>query len=121
MPVLLAGGIPGVLYTAFLILKGESAAQFREPETGGYWVLGIVMAALWLGSVVLYGNGVAKIGALGPVLGWPVFMSGAVIASAAWGSAFGEWRNSGRTAKAAMASGVFCLIVAIVILGKAGH
>ena len=42
------------------------------------------------------------------------------VASAAWGTLFGEWKNSGTTAKAAMTLGVFCLIVAIVILGKAG-
>jgi hypothetical protein len=77
------------------------------------------MGGLWLGSIVVYGSGVAKIGVLGPVVGWPVFMSGAVIASSAWGTVFGEWKNSGTTAKAAMTSGVFCLIIAIVILDKA--
>jgi hypothetical protein len=76
------------------------------------------MGGLWLGSIVVYGSGVAKIGVLGPVVGWPVFMSGAVIASAAWGTVFGEWKNSGTTAKAAMTSGVFCLIVAIFFWAK---
>jgi L-rhamnose-H+ transport protein len=119
MPVLLAGGIPGALYSCSLLMKNRSTSLYRQKGTGGYWLLVVVMGGLWLGSIVVYGDGVAKIGVLGPVVGWPVFMSGAVIASAAWGTAFGEWKNSGTTAKAAMTSGVFCLIVAIVILGKA--
>jgi L-rhamnose-H+ transport protein len=121
IPVLLVGGIPGVLYTLSLLLKGGSASLYRGKGTGPYWPLVAAMAVLWLGSVVLYGNGLAKIGPIGPVVGWPVFMSGAVIASAAWGTLFGEWKNSGKTAKAAIASGVLCLMIAITILGKAGH
>jgi L-rhamnose-H+ transport protein len=120
MPVLLAGGIPGTLYSLSLLIKNRSASLYRQNGTSGYWLLVVVMAGLWLGSIVVYGDGVARIGALGPVVGWPVFMSGAVIASAVWGTLFGEWKNSGTTAKAAMTVGVFCLIVAIVILGKAG-
>jgi L-rhamnose-H+ transport protein len=111
-------GIPGALYSLSLLRKNRSTSLYRQKETGGYWLLVVVMGGLWLGSIVVYGDGVARIGVLGPVVGWPVFMSGAVIASAAWGTVFGEWKNSGTTAKAAMTSGVFCLVVAIVILGK---
>jgi L-rhamnose-H+ transport protein len=121
IPVLLAGGIPGVVYTVTLLARNHSAGLFRTPGTTHYWPLVVMMGLLWLGSIVVYGNGVTKIGALGLVVGWPVFMSGAVIASAAWGSLFGEWKNAGGTAKASMAAGVFCLMVAITILGKAGH
>ena len=121
IPVLLAGGIPGVLYTLTLIARNSSGGLFRLRGAGVYWPLIVVMGMLWLGSIVVYGNGVTQIGALGLVVGWPVFMSGAVIASAAWGTLFGEWKNSGRTAKMSMAAGVFCLMIAITILGKAGH
>ena len=120
MPVLLAGGIPGSLYTLSLLMKNRSSSLYRQEGTKGYWLQIAVMGGLWLGSIVLYGSGVARMGVLGPVVGWPVFMSGAVIASAAWGTMFGEWNNSGTTAKAAMTSGVFCLVIAIIILSKVG-
>jgi L-rhamnose-H+ transport protein len=110
-----------VIYTLFLLIKNRSTGRYRQERTGAYWPLVVMMGALWLGSIVVYGNGVAIIGALGTVVGWPVFMSGAVIASVAWGALFGEWKNSGKTAKVAMTSGVFCLMIAIIILGKAGH
>jgi L-rhamnose-H+ transport protein len=120
-PVLLAGGIPGVIYTLFLLGRNRTFGLFGAAASGGYWLLVAVMGLLWLGSIVLYGNGVTKIGALGLVVGWPVFMSGAVIASAAWGSLFGEWKNSGRPARVYMLAGVLSLMVAITILGRAGH
>src|ERR1700676_208834 len=119
MPFFRAGGMPGALYSLSLLMKNRSTSLYRQKGTGGYWLLVVVMGGLWLGSILVYGRGVAKIGVLGPIVGWPVFMSGAVIASAAWGTVFGEWKNSGTTAKAAMTFGVFCLIIAIVILDKA--
>jgi L-rhamnose-H+ transport protein len=120
MPILLAGGIPGALYSLSLLMKNRSSSLYRQEGTSGYWLLVMVMGGLWLGSIVLYGSGVARMGVIGPVVGWPVFMSGAVIASAAWGTMFGEWNNSGTTAKAAMTSGVLCLVIAIIILSKVG-
>jgi L-rhamnose-H+ transport protein len=120
MPVLLAGGIPGSIYTLSLLMKNRSTSVYGQEGTRGYWLLIVVMGGLWLGSIVLYGGGVTRMGALGPVVGWPVFMSGAVIASAAWGTMFGEWDNSGTTAKTAMMSGVLCLVIAIIILSKVG-
>jgi L-rhamnose-H+ transport protein len=121
LPVLLAGGIPGVVYTLTLLRANRTFGLFHAGGTAPYWPLVVVMGLLWLGSIVVYGNGVSKIGALGLVVGWPVFMSGAVIASAAWGSLFGEWKNSGKTAKLSMTAGVFCLMVAITILSRAGQ
>ena len=121
LPVLLAGGIPGAVYTIVLLGRNHSFGLFRQNRTGAYWLLVVIMGLLWLGSIVVYGNGVMKIGALGLIVGWPVFMSGAVIASAAWGSLFGEWKNSGRTAKTSMTVGVLCLMIAITVLSRAGR
>lgn len=121
IPVLLAGGIPGVLYTAALLSRSRSASLFLTKGTGAYWPLIAVMGFLWLGSIVVYGNGVLRSGPLGLIVGWPVFMSGAVIASAMWGSLFGEWKNSGAKARALMVAGVCFLTIAITILGKAGR
>jgi L-rhamnose-H+ transport protein len=121
IPVLLAGGLPGVLYTIALLSKNRSVGCYLQEGSVAYWPLVAVMGMLWLGSIVVYGNGVLMSGPLGPVIGWPVFMSGAVIASAGWGTIFGEWRNAGRKAGTLMMAGVFFLTLAIAILGKAGR
>lgn len=121
IPVLLAGGLPGVLYTAVLLGKNRSAGCYVRQGSATYWPLIAVMGVLWLGSIVVYGNGVLRSGPMGLIIGWPVFMSGAVIASAGWGTVFGEWRNAGRKAGTLMIAGVLLLTVAITILGRAGR
>ena len=121
IPVLLAGGLPGVLYTMALMAKRGSAGNYLRQGCVAYWPLIAVMGVLWLGSIVVYGNGVLVSGPLGLIIGWPVFMSGAVIASAGWGTVFGEWRNAGRKAGSMMITGVFFLTLAITILGRAGR
>ncbi len=121
IPVLLAGGLPGILYTVVLLNRNRSASCYLRPGSAAYWPLIVVIGVLWLGSVVVYGNGVLRSGPLGLVIGWPVFMSGAVIASAGWGTLVGEWKNAGRRAGSLMIAGVLFLTVAIAILGKAGR
>jgi hypothetical protein len=118
IPVLLAGGIPGFFYTLILLSKGRSAPLFREAGTTLYWPLIALMGALWLGSILFFGYGAQKSGPIGLIVGWPIFMSGAVIASAGWGALFGEWRDSGVKAKAAMVTGILFLTIAIAILGR---
>jgi len=93
---------------------------FIYAGTAHYWLLGFLMSVAWFGSVVLYGIGVTEIGELGPVIGWPVFMSGAVLASSGWGALTGEWRNSGSKSRLIMTGGISLLIVAVAVFGKAG-
>jgi L-rhamnose-H+ transport protein len=119
VPVLLAGGIPGVVYCAWLMRKNSSARLYSVgPAT--YWLLALVMSTLWYGSVILYGVGAMKIGELGAIIGWPIFMSGAVLAGSGWGALTGEWRGSQTKSRLMMAGGVSLLIVAVAILGMAG-
>lgn len=120
IPVLFAAGVPGVIYCAWLLHRRASLEAYRRSGTAHYWLLGLLMSASWFGSVLLYGDGVMKIGKLGPVIGWPVFMSGAALASFGWGALTGEWRNSGRQAKVTMAAGTLILILAMGLCGAAG-
>ena len=115
LPVLLTGGLPGFLFTIKLLHRNRSGRLFREKGTISYWFLVPLMGILWLGSIIFYGVGVTRFGRLGLVIGWPVFMSGAVIASAVWGTLFGEWKGAGRIAHSAITAGVLCLVVAITI------
>jgi len=119
VPVLFAGGVPGVAYCACLMRRNSSSQLYlRAPKT--YWLLGLVMSTLWYGSVILYGVGTIKIGQLGVIIGWPIFMSGAVLAASGWGALTGEWQGSRRKSRLMMAGGVSLLIMAVAILGMAG-
>jgi L-rhamnose-H+ transport protein len=118
LPLLMAGAIPNLLYCAYLLKKNSTGDKFAR---GGFnhWFLAFVMGSFWFGSVLLYGAAVPRLGALGPALGWPLYMSLIVVAASLVGIATGEWKHSGRRPVTIQLAGVATLIVAIVILAKA--
>jgi L-rhamnose-H+ transport protein len=118
-PVLFAGGIPGVVYCAVLAIRHESVTDFIKPRTILYWPIISGMAVLWFGSVWIYGIEVSRIGRLGSVVGWPVFMSGVVIFSFLWSVYAGEWKRCGTRPFALMMLGLLLQAGAMVLLVKA--
>jgi L-rhamnose-H+ transport protein len=121
LPLMLAGGIPSLIYCGYLIQKNRTGHRFRAPDTLLYWLLTALMAFLWFGSTILYGAATVKVGQLGAILGWPLFMSVIVITAAVWGAITGEWRGSGHRPRIVMATGVAVLVVAIFVLSYAGR
>jgi len=121
LPLMLAGGVPSLIYCSYLIWKNHNADRFRAPGTSPYWLITSLMAFLWFGSTILYGAATTNLGQLGTVLGWPLFMSVIVITAAVWGMITGEWRGSGNKPRIVMATGVGILVVAIFVLSYAGQ
>jgi L-rhamnose-H+ transport protein len=119
VPVLLIGAIPGILYCVYLLRKNQTGRNFLCFSTIPYLFFALLMGMLWFGSVVLYGWATLRIGLLGAVLGWPLFMVTIVLGSALWGVATGEWRNAGTRARVLMGSAVSLLVVAIIVLTSA--
>ncbi|PYX94391.1 MAG: hypothetical protein DMG71_12655 [Acidobacteria bacterium] len=117
LPLMVAGGVPNLIYCIYLIRKNRTASKFKAPGTGLYWGLAAIMAFFWFGSTVMYGVGATELGELGPVLGWPLFMSLIVITATVWGIATGEWRGAGKQPLRLMGLGVAVLVVAIFVLG----
>jgi L-rhamnose-H+ transport protein len=77
------------------------------------------MGALWFGSIIAYSFATVKLGELGPVIGWPLFMSCVVIASMVTGLAAGEWSRTGARPIRLMGAGIVCLVAAIAVLSFA--
>ena len=117
LPLMVTGGIPNLVYCIYLMRKNHTGARFKTNGTGFYWGLAAVMAFFWFGSTVMYGVAATKLGALGPVLGWPLFMSLILITATAWGISTGEWKHAGKQPLRIMGSGVAVLVVAIFVLG----
>jgi L-rhamnose-H+ transport protein len=118
LPLLLAGAIPNLLYCIYLVRKNSTAGKFSAGGVG-YWFLAFLMGGFWFGSLLLYGAAVPKLGALGPAVGWPLYMSLIVVAASLLGIVTGEWKHSGRKPLTIQLAGVAILIVAIVILSRA--
>jgi len=61
------------------------------------------------------------LGALGPVYGWPLFMSLIVIVSTVIGILTGEWKNALKSAVGLQLAGVGVLITAVIVLSYTGR
>lgn len=113
-PLMLAGAVPNVLYCVWLMKRNHSVQMYRAGRS--HWLLAAIMAIFWFGSTLLYGIGAGQLGAWGPVLGWPLFMSLIVITATLLGMFAGEWKSSGLLPLRVQWAGVTVLVLAISIL-----
>ena len=114
LPLLLAGAVPNVVYCAWLMKRNRSGSRYRIGRS--HWVLAAIMAVFWFGSTLLYGVAAAQLGAWGPILGWPLFMSLIVITATMLGLVAGEWKNCGPLPIRVQWTGVTVLVLAIFML-----
>lgn len=119
LPLLIAGAIPNIAYCIYLLTRQRSWANFRIQQAPAYLVLAFVMAILWFFSTALYGVATTQLGALGVVVGWPVFMSLIVVTAGILGMFTGEWKHSGTRPVALQVAGMFLLVLAVVTLSRA--
>ncbi len=121
MIALVGGFLANAIYTGYLLTRNRTWKNFALPHTGLFWLIGLVMAVLWFGGVVLYGRGAAAMGDLGSVIGWPVFLAAMIVFSSIWGFVTGEWKGASAQAKQFMLGGFVVLMVASALLGVANH
>jgi len=113
--------VPYLIYCAHLWKRNKTAGLFFHPGTAINWVLGAMMGVLWFGSTVIYGASTAELAGLGPILGWPLFMSSIIITSNVWGFVTGEWKTAGKKALTTMLVGILFLILGFVALALSGR
>jgi L-rhamnose-H+ transport protein len=119
LPLLIAGAIPNIAYCVYLLTRQRSWVNFRSQQTPAYLALAVVMAVLWFFSTALYGVATTRLGELGVVVGWPVFMSLIVVTAGILGLATGEWKHSGATPAALQVVGMLLLVMAVITLSRA--
>lgn len=114
---LLATFLPYAGYMLYLHTQNKTTTtHFRSIR---YYGATMIMGACWFFSLILYSAGSLKIGALGPVIGWPLFMVSIILSSALWGWRSGEWNHASSTSKRIAKISIGTLIIAIIILGYA--
>jgi len=106
-------------YAIFLLKQNHSVANFRKKRSGLYFLYAFLMGVLWISGLVFYGFGAQKLGALGPSLGWAIFMATMVLAANLLGLATGEWIGAPPGSIRRLAEGVLLLLLAVIGLGYA--
>jgi L-rhamnose-H+ transport protein len=120
LPCLYAGFIPGVLYCLNIMRTNSNLEDLAAKARWFYWVMAACMGLLWFGSIICYSLSTVKLGDLGAVIGWPLFLSAVVIGSTITGLLAGEWTGARKGALQIMGAGVTCLVVAMIVLARAG-
>jgi L-rhamnose-H+ transport protein len=119
VPLLAGGAVPNLLYCVYLLRKRKSSGNYTAATAVRNGLLAVAMAVLWFGSSVFYGIATVFLGDLGPVVGWPLFMSLIVIVASVLGVWTGEWRNAGSRALRVQGLAVLILVCAVVVLSRA--
>jgi L-rhamnose-H+ transport protein len=118
-PVLLGGGFAvNAAYCVFCLIRRHTVLRFTD-TAGINLGLVLAMAVLWSGSNFVYGAGARRMGSLGLVLGWPVFMAAIVLTANAWGTLTGEWRGVSRRAVTWTVVGNLLLVAGISVVALA--
>jgi L-rhamnose-H+ transport protein len=115
------GAVSNLGFCAFLLMKNRTAWKFVQPGGVRLYGSGLIMAALWGGSIFVYGLATPKLGALGPSIGWPLSLATGLLVANVVGLLLGEWKGASRGALRLMFSGIGVLVVAISVLSRANQ
>jgi len=120
-PVALTSGcLVAIIYCVYLMMRRRNGGDYFAPGSGINWFYAAVMAVLWYGGVMIYGNAVTRLGELGASVGWAVLQSMTVATGAALGFITGEWKSAGRRIVGLLIAGFVCLIAGIMIVVTTG-
>lgn len=116
---LTAGAVTNIGYSVMLLGRNKTWGRFSGARAS-HWLWASLMGLLCFGSFIVYGAGANALGPLGAVVGWPLFMSMALITSNTLGGLSGEWKGAPRKAIGYAVTGTAVLIVAITVIALGG-
>ncbi|MCX6623268.1 MAG: hypothetical protein NTY38_19825 [Acidobacteria bacterium] len=109
------GYLPNLVVSLIALTRAKAWGAYGKGALS-HWLWPPLMGAMWIGGTALYGSAAGALGALGPVVGWPIFMSVMIIAGSGWGWLSGEWTAAPRRAMVLLVAGIGVQVVAITIL-----
>ena len=111
-----AGFAVNFIYCIFLIAKRRNAALLGRNLARNAGLV-VAMALLWIGSFYLYGMGAAHMGRWGTIIGWPLFISLAILVGNLWGLWRGEWTTAMPASRAQLSRGFIVVLSAVILFG----
>jgi L-rhamnose-H+ transport protein len=116
---LTAGFLANAGYCVYLLQKNRTWDLFAHKGVPGvYWLGASLMGLIWFAGIAVYGIGAAGMGALGAVMGWPLFMAMIIIMANLWGAVTGEWKGASKGTYAYSWTGIVILVLAIYVISR---
>jgi len=116
LPSFIGSGIATVAYFIVQLGKNKTWGNFSAQGSAKNWTLLLIMALVYCASLIIYGLGAYKLGALGTSVGFAIFQSGCIMVANLLGIFTGEWKNAGTTSRSWLYGGLGVMCVGIVIV-----
>jgi L-rhamnose-H+ transport protein len=114
--ILWGGAVSSCLYCAVQLTRNRTWGHLTRPGAGAVLLLAAVMAVLHDAAIFFFGLGWLVLGELGVSVGYPVFMSFAIIVGNVHGFRTGEWTGASRESVTWVLAGILLLIVGVCVL-----
>ena len=116
LPSFIGSGIATVAYFIIQLSKNKTWNNFSAKGSTKNWMLLLIMALVYCTSLIIYGLGAYKLGALGTSVGFAIFQSGCIMVANLLGIFTGEWKNAGDQSKQWLNAGLAVMCIGIVIV-----
>lgn len=116
LPSFIGSGIITVLYFIFQLSKNKTWGNFLSASSIRNTGLIVVMAVVYVSSLIIYGLGAYSLGALGTSVGFAVFQTGCIMVANLLGVFSGEWVNAGKVSKKFLYSGLLVMSLGIIVI-----
>ncbi len=116
---LFAGFLANAGYCVYLLQKNRTWGVLTQKGIpAAYWFGAALMGIVWFLGIAVYGIGAVDLGALGAVIGWPLFMAMIIICANLWGAVTGEWKGASAGTYRYSWAGIAVLLVAIYVISR---
>ena len=121
LPVEVAAFAANLIYCGYLLTRNRTWSLYLTSGSLSHWLIGALMAALWMGSISVYGLGAGRLGEMGAVVGFPTYISMSIVTANSAGFVTHEWAGSPRAAYLYALVGMLILVVSVVVVGMASQ
>ncbi|MBL7223987.1 MAG: hypothetical protein ISS72_09040 [Candidatus Brocadiae bacterium] len=116
--ILWGGVLSACGYCAYKLTKNKTWGHLCKPGIGFTLFLALAMAVLHDAAVLFFALGWGRLGDLGVPVGYPVFMSFAIIVGNIHGFRTGEWKGASKKSVQWIVAGIVVLIIGVCILAQ---
>lgn len=116
--ILWGGSISACGYCACKLTAQKTWGTLVRPGIARVLGIALVMALLHDGAILLFGIGAPMLGDLGEAVGYPAFMSFAIIVGNINGFLTGEWKGASSRSMLWITVGILVLIIGVTVLAR---